>query len=212
MDPQDYTPDVISRSLGLSQFQTTWTKGLPREELKILLCPSFHPELCLIFTAAESKTNVRVVCATSRIWTLQKPGPVLAAIDEGNFSEPTLAEMELAFRQALAQWGNRGLTIDGMSVHIAWRHVTARLVVEGANPSSRDALGKFVSTAIKRTFDAITLSPCRDGLALAAGYVGLDLPLSEPTTPKTQVATFGTNEERAQLLAAMSKISRERDR
>jgi len=46
---EDYTPGTICRSLGLGEFQTIWKRGLPTQELKVLLCPSFHPELCLVF-------------------------------------------------------------------------------------------------------------------------------------------------------------------
>src|SRR5262245_1871261 len=58
VNPQDYTPDAICRSLGLGDFQTIWKRGLPMQELKVLLCPSFHPELCLVFWEENGQTQV----------------------------------------------------------------------------------------------------------------------------------------------------------
>ena len=185
MNLEDYTPGTICRSLGLGEFQTIWKRGLPTQELKVLLCPSFHPELCLVFWEEDRQTQVRATCAQSQIWALPSLASVATATNTGSFSEPTLPQLEQTFREALVQPDRRGVvTLDGMSVHIVWRNFDSRLVVEGVNPSADDALGAFVSTAIKLAFNALSDSACRDGLANAGLYAGLKLPYSVPRETK----------------------------
>jgi hypothetical protein len=123
--------------------------------------------------------NVRVLCAKSQIWTLAAPAPVEVAVDESNVGHVTLAGLEAAFRAALSQPDRRGsVKLDGMAVHISWRHFFSTLSFEGVNPDPADQLGAFLRTVIQTAFDAIKLSACRDGLARAAGNVGMRLPLS----------------------------------
>lgn len=197
MSPRDYTPDEICRCLGLDGFRADyWTRDLPADELKVLLCPSFHPEVCLIFTEGDGEkpvavvssaeqerappaTNVQVLCAQTHIWTLDKAAPVEVAADKGIVGHLSLAQLEARFREALTQPDRRGsVKIDGMGVHIVWRHYFATLLVEKANPDPDDQLGAFLRNAIQSAFDAVGSAVCRDGLARAAGNVGLRLPLS----------------------------------
>lgn len=172
----DYTPDQICRWLGLNGFRTARRHGSPPEELKVLLCPSFHPEVCLIFTEDEGQTRVRVLCAQSHIWTLDNPASVAVAVDESAVENVALISLEQSFRGALAQPDRRGsLVLDGMGVDVIWRHYSATLAVEGANPGVEDRLGGFLRDAIKSAFDAVSSAACREGLATAAAYVGLHL-------------------------------------
>jgi hypothetical protein len=155
------------------------------QELKVLLCPSFHPELCLVFWEEDGQTQVRATCAQSQIWALPSLAPVATATNTGSLSDPTLSQLEHAFREALAQPDKQGVvTVDGMSVHIVWRNFDSRLVVEGVNPNVDDALGAFISTAVKLAFNALSDSACRDGLANAGLYAGLKLPYSGPRETK----------------------------
>ena len=155
------------------------------QELKMLLCPSFHPELCLVFWEEDGQTQVRATCAQSQIWALPSLAPVATATNTGSFSDPTLPQLEQAFREALAQPDKRDVVkLDGMGVHIIWRTFDRRLVVGSVNPNPDDALGTFVSTAVKLAFNALSDSACRDGLADAGLYAGLKLPYSVPRETK----------------------------
>lgn len=121
-------------------------------------------------------------------------------------------ELEQAFRKALEQPDKRGVvTLDGMSIHIAWRNFDGRVLVEGANPGAGDALGMFVSMLVGVAFNALTDDLCRDSLARAGRYVDLKLPLSVPIEPKpkTHIGVLGTPEGRAEVLAAI-KASQEK--
>src|SRR5262249_515299 len=100
---EDYTPGAICRSLGLGEFQTIWKRGLPKQEFKGRLCPAFHPDLCLVFGEEDRQTQGRATCPQSQIWALPSLAPVATATNTGSFSEPTLPQLEQAFREALMQ-------------------------------------------------------------------------------------------------------------
>jgi hypothetical protein len=144
-----------------------------------------------------------ITCAQTQIWHLGKIAPVATHSDVAKVSQATLTELESAFRQALAQTDRLAITIDGMGVDVFWRTFNTRLVLEGANPSSDDSVGKFV--AGKLAFDASDSTACKDSLARVAFYVGLDLPLSNPSEakPTTRLAVLGSPEDRAEILAAI---------
>lgn len=206
MDPHDYTPDAICRSLGLDGFTIAWKRGLPMLELTALLCPSFSPELHLAFWDEGGRTTVRATCAETQIWGLRQIGPVSTATAMSVVGDRSLEELEQAFRKSLEQPDKRGVTtVDGMGVHIAWRNFDSRVVVEGANPSPSDALGRFVSTLVSVAYNSLSDALCRGSLARAGLYVGLDLALSAPaeTRPKTHIGVLGTPEGRAEVMAAI---------
>lgn len=214
MDLQDYTPEAICRALGLDGFSTGWKRGLPMQELTALLCPSFSPELHLAFWDADGQTNVRATCAESQIWGLPQMATVSVVTEVSVVGDQSLAALEQEFRKSLEQSDKRGVvTLDGMTVHIAWRNFDSRVVVERANPGEGDALGRFVSALVNAAFAALNDERCRDALARAGGYVGLELPLSVPveTKPKTHIGVLGTPEGRAEVLAAI-QASREKKR
>ena len=214
MDLQDYTPNAICRALGLDGFSTGWKRGPPMQELTVLLCPSFSSELHLAFWDVDGQTKVRATCAESQIWGLTQMASVSIATEVSVVGDQSLEGLEQEFRKSLEEPDQRGVvTIDGMSVHIAWRNFDSRVMVEHANPGAGDALGGFVSTLVSATFNALSDDRCRDSLARAGGYVGLELPLSAPVEPKpkTHIGVLGTPEGRAEVLAAI-RASRERKR
>ena len=173
MGLDDYTPDAICDKLDVGPFRPIARCERCRGELKVLLCPSFKPEVCLVFREHGAQTQVRVACAKPQIWgSAFRRVKVLA--DSGRFREPTLAELERRFRSAIAKPDERDIAVlDGMRVHIAWHLAHHCLLLENAQPSLNEPLKKFVGSLIVYAFDSIADSYCRDCLVDAANYVGI---------------------------------------
>lgn len=173
MGLDDYTPDAICDKLDVGPFRPIGRCEQYRGELKVLLCPSFKPEVCLVFREHGAQTQVRVACAKPQIWG-SAFRRVKALADSGRFREPTLVELERRFRSSVAQPEERDIAVlDGMNVHIAWHLSHGCLLLEGAHPSLSEPLKKFVGSVIVYAFDAIADHYCRDCLVDAAKYVGI---------------------------------------
>ena len=156
------TPEVACQALGLPGFYRSYQRGLPKQELSILLRPSFHTKLAILFSELDAQTSVQVVCS-----------PKLS--DEAKLGAGTLAKLEVSFRTALAERDSLGIVLDGMRVDACWRTYDKRLILEGANPVSGTALAGFVASIITIAFDATNSDTCRGYLGDAGRYVGLTL-------------------------------------
>jgi len=80
------------------------------EAVRLLLKPSFHPELCLTFVEGK----VSVVCARSMIWRQFEPAPMITdradgALSAGVFNDLTSSIVPISHPGAV-----QGIMIDGM--------------------------------------------------------------------------------------------------
>lgn len=175
MQLDEQTPDGFCQALGLPGFATEWLPGVPRQELRVLLLPTFHPEVCMEFREDDGTTMVTVTCAQSKISPFEPRSPTPVDQDSGAVANTTLAELEATLRKALNEPDALTQGRDGMDINIFWRTLRAGLIVQHANSSQHPALGAFVAQLVARTYRAIKCSACKDSLAEAGVYVELEL-------------------------------------
>lgn len=175
MQLDEQTPDELCQALGLLGFATEWTPGMPRQELRVLLLPAFHPEVCMEFCENDGNTMVTVTCARSKISTFEPRSPAPVDQDSSAVANTSLAELEATLRNALKEPDALTQGRDGMDINIFWRTLRAGLMVQHANSSQHPALGAFVAQLVARAHRAIKCCACKDSLAEAAVYVELEL-------------------------------------
>jgi len=166
----EQTPDEICRALGLSGFCTNWTRSSPRQEMRLLLEPTFHPELCIVFAEGDRGVTAKVACAREKI-PFDVPAPTPVDEDEGIIGTTALADLEIRFRNALQTNDRLTQGRDGIRVNIFWRTFNARLIVEGAAPEPADALGRFVAQVIELASHSIRSAACKACLREASAYL-----------------------------------------
>ncbi|MGI9425029.1 MAG: hypothetical protein ACR2PA_17675 [Hyphomicrobiaceae bacterium] len=171
----DQTPDEICRALGLPSFETKWNRTAPDQELRLLLLPTFHPELCLTFSERDATTSVTVTYAQSKMSPFEQPSPSPVDQDTGRLRNTRLADLETSLRKALVEPDHLSLSRDGIIVYIFWRTFNARLIVDYANPEADSALGVFVGRVIAEAYQSIKSSACKGSLAEAGLYLGRNL-------------------------------------
>ncbi len=205
MKLEDYTPDNICVALGVGEFAPQWRRGLPPRQLRVLLTPSRHAEVCITISEIdEAPLSVSVASAREQIWASSFGGGADTALVASSVS---FEEIEVALRGALPIGPQGGIAIDGMQVHIAYRSLSAT-VHSSCNPASRESLAAFVAAIIRRTWEACDNVRVRNALANAARYVDLALPVEdvEPEPARTTIAIIGSPQERAELLDAVRVV------
>jgi hypothetical protein len=213
MKTDAYTPDAICRSLGIGPFNETWTRGRPLSQFRLLLCPSFDPEVFLSVEEVNGKLFASVNIARTHIWRLSQPGTVTCDRATTELVNLTFNDLEQEFRSALADNAQAVVVIDGMRMH-AVLHMYSRVIQIDDNPGTGSALGRFVATLIDRVYTATENVRCRNGLARAGRYVGLKLAM-EPEAELPEVTTMvvlGTAEEQEDMLSALASVSARRDK
>ena len=221
MKTEDYTADAICGSLGIGVFDEPFTRGRPGQQFRMLLCPSFAPELSITLTevtatsgssrgrsAAEITTVLSVAASRTQIWTMAKPGLVTVdhAISEN--ASLTLKDLELKFRGALAAPSQSVVMLDGMPVYAVLRRYGNSILVR-ETPAKDSPFGKFVAEIVNVAFSASDNIGCQNALAHAGRYVGLDLPVEAVAEPKhsTQVSVIGVPDDQNELLAALAAVA-----
>lgn len=208
MNTQDYTPNAICQSLGLGAFDEPWVRGKPQRQLRLLLCPSFGPELCMTFTEVENALTVAVASARTQIWTMPSLGLVTVDHSKSALPETSFQEIESAFRRSLAVAPQSVVMIDGMPIHAVCRNYGTGITISD-NPGRAAPFGQFSAQMIQLAYSVTANVGCRNGLAGAGRYVGLDLPI-EPEAelgPVTRVMVLGDREEQGEVLAALAAVA-----
>lgn len=206
MNPAEYTPDSISRSMGLGEF-ADHGEALP--SLRVLLCPSFAPEVCLTLRPKGDITRLRIDAAHTQIWHLPSSSTVTTYCEDILLPHP-FDLIDERFRNMLAERRHMVAMIDGMQAHFSLKVAQSGVIAhEAISGPSAD----FVAFLVKAAFQEAKLVKCRNALAKVGSYAGLKLPIE--TVPDDEVTTrlmvLGPNEDRVEFLAAVVKVSR-RDR
>jgi len=207
MHIDQYTPEVVCQCLGLAGFEVTHTPGGPIDWIRLLLQPSFDPEVCLTISKAATAANVSVVAARRMIWHQLSPAPMLTDRDQGRIILEGYQQLAEALRSAAASSPTYIAICDGMQVDgivMSSGEVTNRF---RRNVSDRSLLGEAVSQAIAAAWGAVQSPYCRNALAAAGRYSGLELaPMPEPPRkPIIKTVVLGPEEDRHQLLKALDK-------
>ena len=200
-----YTADAICKSMGLPSFELDPACTGAAEGIRLLLKPSFHPEICLTF----ADDHVSVVCAREMIWRQVEPSPMFtyrseAALPAGAFETllTSLVPMSRSDSKAVP-----GITIDGMPTELLHFRSGALVLKVGGNGGRKGDFSAFVALAIDTAWQCSSNSHCRNSLAEAAEYVGSILPREAdlPRKPVVQTMVLGPDEDRAQVLEALRR-------
>ena len=198
-----YTPEVICQSLGLPSFAADPSCTTAKEAVRVLLMPSFHPEVCL--TIADGKSSV--VSAREMIWRQFEPAPMITDKAAGEVPAESVAVLAAALLQTTQDVELSGIAIDGMPTEIRLFREGKVLLEVRENVGRKSVLASYVAQAISTVWSSIENAYCRNALAEAAEYAGVSLPRVQepPRKPTIETLVLGPEEERTQLLEALRK-------
>jgi len=204
MKTDAYTPEAICKCMGIASFDDDPACTESAEAIRLLLMPSFHPEICITFMPDK----VSVVCARAMIWRQFEPSPMLADRSEGGMQPATFAGLLGSMLPSVTSPDAvPGITIDGMPTQLLHFRAGALALKVGGNGGKKGDYSAFIAHAIAVSWDSISSAYCRNALAEAAEYVGKSLPrLPEPQRkPVVETVVLGLEEDRAQLMEALRR-------
>ncbi|WP_282296523.1 hypothetical protein [Stenotrophomonas sp. PS02289] len=199
-----YTDDAICASMGLPLFEHDPACLSAKRALRILLKPSFDPEICLSFVDGA----VSVVSARATIRHQFQPAPIptdraRASLEPGSFTA-LLDDIERVADTAVGS----GFMIDGMNAEVALFREGVLVFRVTRVAGMRDDWAAILGRVIETTWESIESPYCRNTLADAGKYAGLTLPQETEPVRKPFVGTvvLGTEEERTEVLEALRKV------
>lgn len=203
MQTEAYTTDAICQCMGMPSFDGDPACTGAGEAIRLLLKPSFHPELCITFADGL----VSVVCARAMIWRKFEPSPMVTDRAQGVVPASVFATLTSSMVPVAHPGAVPGIVIDGMPVellHFLRGSVTLKV---GGNAGKRGDFSGFVALAITAAWECVSSPYCRNALAAAAEYVGKKLPheAEPPRKPTIETLVLGPQEDREQLLEALRK-------
>ncbi|MFO0848197.1 MAG: hypothetical protein U0871_06540 [Gemmataceae bacterium] len=194
-----YTADVICRSMGLGAFEPI---GQPA--IRILLLPSFHPEVCITLSEADAPARGRlsVVALTQMCWRQEVPRRLPDVREEVSLPAAWIGEVTAAFEAARTSRveQERRVCVDGMGVECC------RLAADGverfADHVYRPAVAAFIGRLVWEARVACRVPGVRNALADCGWYLGASYPHeSDPhQSPARRVLVLGTPDDRADYL------------
>lgn len=203
MHTDAYTAEAICVCLGLSSFANDPACTHAKRSVRILLTPSFDPEICMTF----SDDKLEVVSGRAMIWHQFEPAPMPTDRAEQVIPPEFLTEL-LEHVEAMDVSNKDGwVMIDGMSADVlAYREGTVRFNA-GRQSCLRGDTSALVRLAIRLAWTSISHPHCRNALSAAGKYVSEDLPVEvePPRKPAITTLVLGPAEDRAELLAAIQR-------
>lgn len=202
---EQYTADAICNAMGLPAFIE---RGLPLPALRLLLMPSFEPEVCITLTGAAGDARMSVIALTESFWRQPAPCRLSAWRELTEVSASAIADSLADFAAALAatrEEAGRMVCIDGMPVEGC--HMIETGVERIACHPYRPAVSGFVSKLIRLAWESCSGAGVRNGLAACARYVGTNFPLAElePAVERSRVLILGNADDRADLLEQLAR-------
>jgi hypothetical protein len=203
MDPAQYTTDAICRSMGLPAFvEAGWSPGT----LRLLLKPSFDPEVCVTLTGTSDAARLSVVALTEMLWRQPAPCALAAWRDQAAVPAPAFAQTLAGFAAALAadrQPEGRMVCLDGMPVTACL--LSGAGLEQFACSPYRPEVSAFVSSLVQMAWESCRAAGVRNALAACGRYVGLDLPRDPaPRAPELwRVAVLGTPDARKEFFGVL---------
>jgi hypothetical protein len=211
MRTEDYTPDAICQVMGLSRFvDPDWSKS-HQTVLRLLLKPSFHPEVCVTFTATPTTTTVSVTALCESFWQVGTKIPMPAHAEQRPIARDTVDELERLFMETVRGSGPDGkfIAVDGMGAEacLVSAQATERY---GAHVWRRTEFTRFVARAVEVAWSSCLDIGVLNALARVGEYVDLKLALvEEPRLPAkppvTRMMILGEASERQEILNAIAR-------
>lgn len=175
MRVEDYTPTNICQCLGLEGFENDSAFADAPMTMRLLLRPSFHPEVCVTFTEQSGRVAVSVVAARTMVWRRSVPESVPVDRDEGEIDKGEFSALLLGFLKCHKNCDPEPLYLDGMPVDGVLVQDGA-VAVQFRHNAGDPVLGNFVVKAITAIWSCIGQRDCKSALIEASRYTGFDLP------------------------------------
>jgi len=193
---EQYTADAICQSMGLDGFvETGWT--VPT--LRLLLKPSFHPEVCVTLHGAPEASRLSVVALTERLWGQPSLRRLPELQEETTVPTPAFDRACESFAATLGacRKRDRAVYLDGMGVECCF--VRDGELQQFAEHAFRPGVSRFVSELVRLAWEPCREPRVRNALAECASYVGAEYPRDpEPVAPLVSgLLVLGTPEARA---------------
>lgn len=206
MNLDQYTDDAICRSMGLPAFiEPDWSPLV----LRLLLKPSFHPEVCVTLAGADAVLSV--VALVESLWSQSIPCE-LPTFRERSLVAPQLAHQlysgfSTAFEADRDPEG-RMVCVDGMPLTCCLLD-SAGMRQFACNPY-RPAASAFVASLIHAAWQACSGAGVRNALANCGKYVRLELPREPEVAPPKmfRIAVLGTTDNRADFFEKLQQKKR----
>ena len=178
MRQEDYRPANICQAMGLGGFSEDPSLAGCARAIRLLLTPSFHPELCITITDSTPDACLEVRAFTEHLW----PRPVMSrlpvrtgtgAIPGTEFTRLIGLAMELG----ASAGPETHLVLDGMG-YACWIKHGARTVSLEGNVGAPGPAAAFVKAIALASHRCLTPGLCRNAIAtLASEYGGVNLAL-----------------------------------
>ncbi|MDC8015455.1 hypothetical protein [Tahibacter soli] len=228
--PADYNAETICRALGLAGFADV---PAPADTLRVVLRPSFHPEVFLALTPAGDRVDVEVVAGQwmyrqvfdapiGRLWCFPprcadgRPVPrhrirtthVDTFRTAATLPADVFRELRAALRAGMSQPARPVVQIDGVSFDVFDVEAGERRLHE-ATPGRPPAAEGAVSRLVERIWHAVDDPDCRNALADVAGYFSVRLERTVPpaVAPRMPILVLGDEAERTELARALTAAS-----
>ena len=194
-------PGFIEESWAQADFPT----------LRVILTPSFHPEVCITLSRRLEGTSLSVIALIERVW-VRGFGVYLPREEENvHLASSVFDEASDLFNAAHAAFDPKRLFIcvDGMG--------SESCLVSGANTRrmrahvwAQASIGQLVARLIEVSWNGCRRPVVRNALAHAALYLDGDYPLQEvpPKPETTHLAILGSEEERDEFLQMVRKAKK----
>ena len=198
MKLEDYTTDAICRAMLLSGFIVdSWIQS-DLSVLRLVLTPSFSPEVCLTLTHRDDQTLISVEAFVEQFWPLRSPAQYPPCNSENVICESRVFDQIVRFFEVAEEESKRepnGVCLDGMGIE-------ACLVLKKSLRRFKFHMGinKEVGEFVDRTI-AVAWTGCQDPQirnALAHCSWGQKYPLDKipEKRPVTKLAVLGAPSER----------------
>ena len=199
MNREDYTSDTICREMNLPGFiEAPWVEA-ESPTLRVVLTPSFHPELCITVARGPKATLVSVVALAEHLWIQQTAVRLHSNREQVQLPLNVFEEVIDLCRAAHTGFdpNRQGICCDGMGSEscLVSRASTQRL---RAHVNEHKATGLFVARLIELAWNNCRTARIRNALAHAAAYLGIKYPLEvlPGEKPITRLGILGTPEAR----------------
>lgn len=173
MELYEYTPDAICRAMSIAEFADRDVLSADPAALRLLLKPSFSPELCI--TVVDSA----LVVTTLREMLWHRPHPCVlpsvaqrVAVDEEFLSR--LGSLFAAARHEIEHGSGPVLLLDGMHMDAVWPDgAELRELSVGV---ADEAVEVFLAFILQRAFHELTHPLVLRNLQECALHANLELP------------------------------------
>jgi hypothetical protein len=209
MHPDQYTAENVAAAMGVSfdpgPIDSGWLT-------RIVLKPSFHPELCITVVRTDDSARAVVHVLIQQLWLCPTPYRFGPCSKNSSTIDVTIAQDLFEHVVERTKRPERSVVIDGMPYDAIVRTPTQVVRCNGnasAEPLVRDALKELFPVLHQKMKTACV----RNALARAAAYVRCQLEVvsSLPQAPSVDMAVLGDPEDRLALLTALARKNRTRD-